>query len=102
MIWIDLFETTAAIANNCTNGCDLSLPRTAANENTVKIILQIVFGVLGAISVFFVVFGGFKFVLSNGDPSEAAKARQTIIYAVVGLVVAVLAEAIVGLVIKTI
>lgn len=101
MHWIDLIQTTAAIATDCTTGCDLSLPKPPANQNSVKIALQIVFAVLGAVAVFFTVFGGFKLVLSNGDPSEAAKARQTIMYAVIGLVVAVLAEAIVGFVIKT-
>ena len=46
------------------------------------------------------VVGGLKYVISAGDPSQLKTARETIIYAVVGLVVAMLAFAIVKFVVK--
>ena len=100
MALLHFLQITAAVASDCTSGCDLSLPKAAANEKSIEILVRIIFGIIGAISVFFTVYGGFRFIISNGDPGEANKARQTIIYALAGLVVAVLAEGIVGFVLK--
>lgn len=84
-----------------TFGLNLStLPNPAgtANNNVIQIILNIVFGIVGALSFLFVVIGGFRYITSQGDPQSVAKAKGTIIYALVGLVVAILAESIVSLV----
>jgi len=45
-----------------------------------------------------IVISGFRFIVGQGSPQETAKARNTIVYALVGLVVALTAEAIVALV----
>ncbi len=57
---------------------------------------------VGAASVIMIVIGGFKFVLSQGDASNITSARNTVLYAVVGLVVAVLAQVIIVFVINRI
>jgi hypothetical protein len=54
---------------------------------------------LAAIAVLIIVIQGIRFVLSQGDSQKAADARKGVIYAVIGLVVALLAEAVVRLVI---
>lgn len=59
-------------------------------------IVEIVLRIAGMIAVGYVIWAGFKFVLSRGNPSEAAKARQTIIDAVIGAVIASLATVLVG------
>lgn len=51
--------------------------------------------ILGAIAVIMIVIGGFKFVTSGGDTNAVASAKNTIIYALVGLVVVALAQVIV-------
>lgn len=51
--------------------------------------------VLGIVSVFVIMVGGIKFVLSGGDPSKTNNARSTILYAVIGLVVAAVAQALI-------
>ena len=56
--------------------------------------------VLGVISVFVVMVGGIKYVLSGGDPSKTNNARSTILYAIIGLVVAALAQALILLVLN--
>ncbi len=61
-----------------------------------------VIGIVGVIAVCAVIYGGFKFMTSNGDPSKATTARHIILYAVVGLIVALLAVAIVQVVVKTV
>lgn len=54
--------------------------------------------VVGAISVIMVIIGGLLYVLSSGDGKNTARAKDTILYAVIGLVVALFAYAIVNFV----
>jgi hypothetical protein len=55
-----------------------------------------VFGIFGAVAFLFIVIGGFRYVISSGDPKNTAKAKNTIIYALVGLVITISADAIVN------
>lgn len=61
-------------------------------------LLEIVLRLAGLIAIAFVMYGGFQFVTSQGDPEASKKARQTIINAVIGLVIALFATAIVAFV----
>ena len=70
----------------------------ADNTNIVWTIMQVVLGALGAISVLMIVIGGLRFVLSQGDASAVSSAKNTVLYAVIGLVVALMAGGIVLLV----
>lgn len=70
--------------------------------NTLNIILNVVIGVIGFIAVAMIVMGGISFATSQGDTSKVAKARNTILYGVVGLVVAILAFAIVNFVLANV
>ena len=73
-----------------------------AGETQVNGIIKTIVGVLlmavGAISIIMIVIGGILFALSSGDTQKAAKARSTILYAVVGLIVSIFASAIVNFV----
>lgn len=51
--------------------------------------------VLGAVSVLVLVIAGITMVFAGSNPDTAKRARQAILYAVIGLVVAILAQAIV-------
>lgn len=51
----------------------------------------------GAVAVVFIVLGGIKYSISQGEPGDTKKAKETIIYALVGLVVVMLAFSIVNL-----
>jgi len=79
---------------------DTNLPQVNADGSTLNTILQIIIGIVAALSVLFIVIGGLRFVLSDGDPQGASKARSTVVYALVGLVIAISAEAIVAFAIK--
>lgn len=73
----------------------------ADNKNlmeTLTTIINVVVGVVGFIAVAMIVMGGISFATSQGDASKTTKARNTILYGVVGLVVALLAFAIVNFV----
>ncbi len=66
--------------------------------STVGNIINFALGVLGIVAVAFIIMGGVTYITSNGDAAKLTKARNTIIYAVIGLVVALLAFAIVNFV----
>lgn len=91
---------------NCPLGsgsaCNTGLPTAAANSSNLSTLLSVVFGVIGVICVIMIAIGGLRFVIARGDPSGTAKARMTIIYALVGLTLAVSAEVIVAFVLKTV
>jgi hypothetical protein len=72
----------------------------ASGSNSVQTIISVVTAIVGALCLLFVTIGGFRYVLSQGDPQAVAKAKGTIVYALVGLAVVVLARAIVGFVFR--
>jgi hypothetical protein len=83
------------------SGVDVSgLPKPAATPNELSTILSIVFAVVGALALLMVVVSGMRYILSAGDPRKAAQAREGIIYALVGVAVAISAEAIISFVLN--
>jgi hypothetical protein len=55
---------------------------------------------VGAIAVIFLIIGGLRYVISNGDSKNVTAAKDTILYAIVGIVVAVISFALVQFVIN--
>lgn len=68
-------------------------------EDGIKTIVNVLLFILGAIAVIMIIIGGIRYTTSNGDAGNIKSAKDTILYAVVGLVVAILAYAIVNFVI---
>lgn len=87
------------VAGGKLNLSSLPNPTGAASGSIIQTVLQIVFALVGALSFLFIVIGGMKYIFSSGDPKSTSQAQGTIIYALVGLVVAIVAESIVSLVI---
>jgi hypothetical protein len=73
----------------------VNLPQVPANGTSVQTVLEMVFGVLGALAVLMVTVSGLRYVLSAGDPSKIARAKDGIIYSLVGVAVAISAEGII-------
>ena len=69
-------------------------------EDNIRWITNLLLFVLGAIAVIMIIIGGIRYTTSNGDSAQTKAAKDTILYAVVGLVVAILAYAIVNFVIN--
>lgn len=61
----------------------------------IQIITNTLLFVIGAISVIVIIVGGIKYATSDGDPSKIKSAKDTILYAIVGIVIAILAFALV-------
>jgi len=87
---------------NCLNGdsCDTGLPVVRADSAQIGHLTAIFFGIIAAVAVLMIVLAGLRFITGQGNPQEVAKARNTILFALIGLVVALIAEAIVALVLN--
>jgi len=89
-------NSLAIQAQTTLEGRTINLPKNAADESLLtSTVLPLIFGILGALSLLFVVIGGFRYVISAGNPTNTQKARETIIYALIGLVVSISAFTIV-------
>ena len=76
------------------------LPTVPADQNAISKILTIVFVLIGALAFFFLVIAGLRYILSQGDPARVSEAKNQMVYAVVGLVVAASAGLIVNFVLS--
>lgn len=56
--------------------------------------------IVGIVSVIMIIFGGFRYITSGGDSSKVTNAKNTIIYAIIGLVIVALAQFIVNFVVS--
>ncbi len=81
---------------------EINVPRGEISNVSFGSILEIAFATLGSIAFIIIVFSGMKFVLSRGNPDAVVKARNTIVYAAIGLVISVLSFSIVRFVIGSV
>lgn len=73
-------------------------PQSISAQDGVQRAINFLLYLVGVISLIVVVVGALRYVLSGGNPQATAAAKDTIMYAVIGLVVALLAYAIVNFV----
>lgn len=66
----------------------------------IQTVVNILLFIIGAISVIMIILGGIRYTISQGDSSKITTAKNTILYAVVGLGVAIFAYAIINFVIS--
>ena len=64
-------------------------------QDTIATVINILSAAVGIIAVIMIIIGGLRYVTSAGNPEGAKNARNTILYAVIGLVVVALAQIIV-------
>ena len=86
-----------ATGANCNPNGDEAETRV---NDIVALIINILSWIVGVVSVIMVIFGGFKYITSGGDSNKVTSAKNTILYALIGLVVVVLAQVIVIFVIN--
>lgn len=79
-------------------GCDPGDGPTI--ESVIGTVVKILSYVVGIIAVIMVIIGGIKYVTSSGDSNNVTSAKNTILYALVGLIVAALAQVIVRFVLN--
>lgn len=69
-------------------------------EGIIALVINIFSLVVGVISVIMIIIGGLKYITSAGDSGNVTSAKNTILYAVIGLVIVALAQLIVRFVIQ--
>lgn len=67
---------------------------------TVKNVLSVVFAIIGIIAVIMIVIGGVNYMTSQGDSQKVQKAKNTILYGIIGMIIALLSFAIVNFVMQ--
>jgi len=79
------------------SGCDPAGAKEAETtlEKTIKTIINVFSLIIGIIAVIMIIVGGLKYVTSQGEAANITSAKNTIIYAVVGLVIVGVAQFIV-------
>lgn len=70
------------------------------DKGLIKTVVNVLLWAVGALSVIMIIFSGFRYITSAGDTSKTKSAQSTLIYSVVGLIVAIMAWAIVNMVIN--
>ena len=69
---------------------------------TLNTIISVIIGVIGFVAVVVIIFGGVQYTTSAGESSKVKKAKDTIMYGIIGLVVALLAFSIVNFVLSNV
>ncbi len=64
-------------------------------SGVIKTVIEVLLYVVGVLAVAFIIYGGVKYATSAGDSAKVTAAKNTIMYSVIGLIVAILAYAIV-------
>ncbi|USN96556.1 MAG: hypothetical protein H6797_05865 [Candidatus Nomurabacteria bacterium] len=67
---------------------------TSITGTTVGNLLGVVYFIAGIVAVLAIIIGGVRYVGANGDSSQIQAAKNTITYAVVGLIVVIMAAGI--------
>lgn len=82
-----------------TTELDTVLPDEGTDiRQTIVKVLNAVLNFLALIAVIFIIIGGIRLIVSQGDDEAKDKAKKTILYAIVGLIIVLIARILVGLV----
>ena len=87
------------------NGATSCTPADTQQANTnindiIRTVINIFSIVVGVVAVIMIIVGGFRYITSGGDSSNVSSAKNTIIYALIGLVIVALAQFIVQFVLN--
>jgi hypothetical protein len=94
---INVFDDSCTGSNARTSVCRA---RSQDDANSlIRDVIRVLLFIVGTVSVIMIIVGGIRYTLSNGDAGQIKSAKDTVLYAVVGLVVALLAYAIVNFVV---
>lgn len=77
-------------------------PQVGCSKNPLPNILRVVFGIFTSLAVVYVALGAFKYTTSGGSPDAIKSAKNTIVYAVLGLILSLSAFVITSIIINAI
>ena len=98
-------EIVGAINSEITSGMNATSAGTSTPTNAnvvIKNVTNTMFFIIGAVSVIMLIYGGIRYTTSGGNTNSVTAAKNTVIYSIVGLVISILAYAIVNFVVTNI
>lgn len=103
---VDLFKDSCNGSASSASVCQDVHAQGSSNTNplisVIKVVIHILAFIIGLVSVIIIIISGLRMTTSGGSTETMSRARSGIIYAGVGLLVAAMAEAIVGFALKNI
>ncbi len=91
----------SASANN--TGCDLATGSGPSDlQSIARKVVNFLSVIVGVIAVIMIIVGGFRYITSGGDSNRVGGAKNTLIYAIVGLIIVALAQFIVRFVLTNV
>lgn len=90
--------------NNLTE-CDTIKTNNLNSNNlmsTLNTIINVVIGIIGFVAVMVIILGGVQYTTSAGDSGKVKKAKDTIMYGIIGLIVALMAYSIVNFILSNV
>lgn len=92
------------IGESCKGGVSSELcqadKENIETDGTIKTIVDVLMFLLGVVAVISIIIGGIIYVTSNGDSSKLTQAKNIILYAVIGLIVALMSWGIVRFILE--
>lgn len=86
-----ILEGVGQTGSNCSD---------AGITTTVELVVEVLSWIAGIAAIIMVIIAGFKYITSNGDAGKVGSAKTTLIYALVGVAIAALAQILVHFVIN--
>lgn len=102
----ECLDANSTIAGCLEGGAEATDPESAdvdasqRVDDIIRLVINIFSLIVGVISVIMIIIGGLKYITSGGDSGNVSGAKNTILYAIIGLVVVALAQVIVRFVLE--
>ena len=95
--------TNAQMIDSIRSGVQAALggqqPPNLFGEGAIfETVVELMLFIVGAVAVIMLIFGGFRYIISGGNAASVTAAKNTILYAIVGVIIAVLSYAIIDFV----
>jgi hypothetical protein len=97
----DQIASGASQASGGSVTCDSADNATTGIGNVAAHVVNIFSIIVGIVAVIMIIYGGFRYITSGGDSGSVGNAKNTLIYAIVGLIIVALAQVIVHFVLST-
>lgn len=86
---------TGAVDENCSKGEGQATNLFSGNDSIVNTVINTMLFIAGILSVIMIIWSGIRYVTAHGDKNQVESAKSTLIYAIVGLILSIIAYAVV-------
>ncbi len=99
-VWYKYLADAGKVAvDPITGRCEISVALTVPDLSLIALaVVEILLRIAALVTVGYIVWGGIQFIVAQGDTGRTTKARQTIINALIGLIIALISTGLVNFV----